>query len=129
MGIVGDDADDLYTAEAIHVGAVDDGDIDVTVFGLLADVAHGGLQDGGDADVAALLAGDVLAGLACVLGGRLVSAHGREGLGGVVAGGDGVIAHTDAVLASRDVGQCDILEVRTLLGDDDELVGEHVGAG
>lgn len=86
VGVIGDDADNLHAAKAVYVGAVDDGDVNIAVFRLLAHVADRRLQDGGDAHVLTVLAGDVLATFAGVSCGRLVGANGGEGLGGIVAG-------------------------------------------
>lgn len=66
----------------------------------------------------------LLPGVSC---GRLVGANGGEGLGGIVAGRNGVIAYADGEVAAGDLLKGDILEGGVLLGDDDEFVGEHVG--
>ena len=79
--------------------------------------------------VAAALAGDILAGLALIGSGGGVHAYRGQGLGGIVAGGHGVVARADGVLAGGDVVKGDVLDVGAFLGDHDQVVLEHVDAG
>ena len=96
VGVARYGANDLYATKAIDVGGVYKGNINIARLSMLANVANRGVSYNFVVGaVRAVLAGDFLAGLACVVTGGFGNANSVKCLGRLVACVNRVIAIAD----------------------------------
>ena len=96
---------------------------------MLAHVAYGSIKNRIVAlGERAILARNVFTGLALVIARGNVHANRRKGLVGIVASGNRFVTDAERVLAIGDILQRDVLKATAFLGDNHEVVLEHIHA-